>query len=65
MAGDTCKAAEIYGSQASWNIGSIIEKELSVQSKEKSAWHFETEIFSNGYKIFQFLRQAVKKPGKR
>jgi Zn-dependent peptidase ImmA (M78 family) len=65
MTDETCKAAEIYGSEVLWSVGRMVEKELSVQCNEKDRWHFETEIFSNGYKIFQFLRQPVKRVGKQ
>lgn len=61
---ETCKAAEVYGSDF-WSIGTVVEKELSVKSQGKEKWRFETEVFSNSYKIFQFLRRPVQNSGKR
>jgi hypothetical protein len=61
---ETCKAAAIYGSEF-WGIGTVIEKELSVASQDKKKWRFETEVFSNGYKIFQFLRRPIANPRER
>ena len=59
---DTCKASEIFGLNASWNIGVVAEKELSVHGQSDEFWRFETDLFNNGYKIFQFLRRPVKRP---
>jgi Zn-dependent peptidase ImmA (M78 family) len=55
----TCKATEIYGPEASWKIGSIAEKELTVNSGTEDSWRFETEVFNNGYKLFQFVRRPI------
>lgn len=63
MKGETCKAAEIYSPHEFWSIGSILEKELVIESQGKEKWKFETEVFSNGYKIFQFLRRPIKAGG--
>jgi hypothetical protein len=59
MSAEKCKAAEIYGHGPAWRIGQISEKELVVESEGKEKWLFETEVFSNGYKIFQFLKRPL------
>jgi len=33
--------------------------ELVVERADKGSWHFETELFTNGYKIFQFVVRPV------
>jgi IrrE N-terminal-like domain len=37
--------------------GEITEKELVVGNHEHSKWRFDTEVFSNGYKIFQLIKR--------
>lgn len=37
--------------------GEITEREFVVGYGEHSKWHFDTEVFSNGYKIFQLIRR--------
>ncbi len=61
ISGDTSKAAELFGPNEFWRVGNIVEKELAVENRGKEAWRFETEVFSNGYKIFQFLKRPVSK----
>jgi len=34
------------------------------RSEAKEKRRFETEVFSNGYKIFQFLKQSILSKGK-
>lgn len=53
--GDTIKGAELCDKGRWWGINDIVEKELVVQSAEKHSWHFETEMFTNSYKLFQFV----------
>src|SRR5437016_11079574 len=57
---ESCKAAEIFGPNEFWSIGTIVEKDLAIQNQGKEKWRFETEVFSNGYKIFQFLKRSLK-----
>jgi hypothetical protein len=38
-------------------VGRVVERELSVLNEGKEKWAFETDVFSNGYKIFLFLRR--------
>lgn len=59
MTAEKCKAAEIYSPNQSWSVGRIAEKELVVESEGKEKWRFETEVFSNGYKIFQFMKRLI------
>ncbi len=59
MAEDTCKASELFQPKEFWRVGEIVENELVVDSNEKGKFRFETEVFSNGYNIFQFLRRPV------
>jgi Zn-dependent peptidase ImmA (M78 family) len=64
MTEEKCKAAEIYSPNLTWNVGQIAEKELVVESAEKEKWRFETEVFGNGYKIFQFLKRPLQTKAK-
>jgi hypothetical protein len=57
--GGTCKASEIYSPSGFLSLGQVVERELVVESQGKDKYRFETEIFSNGYKIFQFLRRPL------
>ena len=60
MTEETSKAREIYHPNESWSVGKVFEKELVIESQNKEKLHFETEVFSNGYKIFQFLKRPIK-----
>lgn len=51
----TIPGTELGQKQGWWGVGSITEQELVVSRDKGSAWHFDTEIFTNGYKIFQFV----------
>jgi hypothetical protein len=61
---ETFSASKIYAPNTTWRVGDIAERELVVQGQGKEKWRFETEIFGNGYKIFQFLRRPLTKPAK-
>lgn len=61
QASEDCKASDIFGLNAPWKIGSLVEKELVVHGEGDENWRFETEVFNNGYKIFQFLRRPLKR----
>jgi Zn-dependent peptidase ImmA (M78 family) len=50
-------ASELYKPKY-W--GETIQSELIVNSEDRSKRRFETEVFSNGYKIFQFIRKEVQ-----
>lgn len=60
MSDETCKASEIFH-QNFHRVGQIVGTELSVGSAEKEKFRFETEVFDNGYKIFQFLKRPITK----
>jgi Zn-dependent peptidase ImmA (M78 family) len=60
MTDEKCKAAEIYSPNPTWGVGKIAEKELVIESEGKEKWRFETEVFNNGYKIFQFFKRPVQ-----
>jgi Zn-dependent peptidase ImmA (M78 family) len=48
--GGTIKGSELCGKARWWGVDDIVEHRMTVGD-----WHFDTEIFSNGYKIFQFV----------
>jgi Zn-dependent peptidase ImmA (M78 family) len=48
--GGTIKGSELCGKSRWWGVDDIVEHKITVGD-----WHFKTEIFSNGYKIFQFV----------
>lgn len=60
LSAETCKASEIFH-QDFWKIGQIVEDELTVVGPDKEKFRFDTEAFSNGYKIFQFLKRPITK----
>jgi len=49
------KGSDIFKVHGSWNIGNIVESELVVERENGEHWRFDTELFTNGYKIFQFV----------
>ncbi len=54
----TIKSSELCAKGKWWGVDDLVRQKLTVKD-----WHFETEIFSNGYKIFQFVlpsKAAVK-----
>lgn len=40
--------------------GQITQGELVVKQDDRKKWSFETDIFSNGYKIFQLVKREAK-----
>ncbi len=48
--GGTIKGSELCGRTRWRGVDDIVEHRMTV-----GEWHFDTEIFSNGYKIFQFV----------
>jgi hypothetical protein len=36
-------------------IGKVVETDLSVNKPDGSSWAFKSELFTNGYKVFQFV----------
>jgi hypothetical protein len=57
--GGKIKVSEIMGSQSVWSLSSVVERELTMEGEGHPAWRFETEIFTNSYKLFQFLRRPI------
>jgi Zn-dependent peptidase ImmA (M78 family) len=54
--GGSVKGTELLKRTVGWNFNNIEESELVVgRGPNEQPWHFDTEIFSNGYKIFQFV----------
>jgi Zn-dependent peptidase ImmA (M78 family) len=49
------RGSDIFKVHAARNVANIAEAELVVERADKGNWHFETELFTNGYKIFQFV----------
>lgn len=54
-ASELTRGSDIFQVHGSWNIGNIVETELAVEREEGEPWKFQTELFTNGYKIFQFI----------
>lgn len=48
----TVSGADLYNARY-W--GQIIEQDLVVENSDQETWRFQTEIFNNGYKIFQLI----------
>jgi Zn-dependent peptidase ImmA (M78 family) len=51
--GGAIKGSELCGKTRWRGVDDVVEHRMTV-----GEWHFETEIFSNGYKIFQFVLPA-------
>jgi Zn-dependent peptidase ImmA (M78 family) len=41
-------------------IGSVVPTELSLKKQDGDSWIFRSELFTNGYKIFQFVIGDIK-----
>jgi Zn-dependent peptidase ImmA (M78 family) len=55
------RASEIYKVRGSCDVNRIAECEMVVEkANAKGDWRFETELLTNGYKIFQFLVRPKK-----
>ena len=50
--------SDLYGPKY-W--GEITEREFIVGNGENSKWHFDTDVFSNGYKIFQLIKRETSR----
>ena len=42
-----------------YSVGRVVERELSVLNEGKEKWAFETDVFSNGYRIFLLLGGGI------
>lgn len=58
------RGSDIFKVHAARDVGNIAETELIVERADKGNWRFETELFTNGYKIFQLIVRPVK-PGSK
>ncbi|MGO8735027.1 MAG: ImmA/IrrE family metallo-endopeptidase [Terriglobia bacterium] len=54
------RGSDIFKVHARRDVANIAEAELVVERADKGNWHFETELFTNGYKIFQFVVRPIK-----
>jgi Zn-dependent peptidase ImmA (M78 family) len=52
---ELARGSDIFQVYGTWNIGNVVATELVVNRNEEAPWRFQTEIFTNGYKIFQFI----------
>jgi len=58
-AGSSVLETDLLPDGSHWGTSNIVEGTLNVRGNERN-WVFETEVFSNGYKIFQFLVRETK-----
>ncbi len=65
VSGGKCKASEIVGTQSGWSLSSVVERELAIDREGHSPWRFETEVFTNSYKVFQFVRRPITPQARR
>lgn len=61
---EICSASEIYEPHQFLRLGQVVEKELKIEREGDSPWRFSTEIFSNGYKLFQLFIKPLEKKGR-
>jgi Zn-dependent peptidase ImmA (M78 family) len=54
------RGSEIFQGHGMSRIGNVVETELSVNKQDGSPWVFKSELFTNGYKIFQFALGDAK-----
>jgi len=54
------RGSEIFQGHGASRIGKVVETELSVNKPDGSSWAFKSELFTNGYKIFQFVLGDAK-----
>lgn len=53
--GGTIKGTELCHKGKWRGVDDVVEQELVVGHDDKKPWRFESELFSNGYKVFQFV----------
>jgi Zn-dependent peptidase ImmA (M78 family) len=54
------RGSDIFKVHGSANIGNVIRSELKVEKHHGGAWVFDSELFTNSYKIFQFIFGEAK-----
>lgn len=55
------RGSEIFQVHGYRDVSDILRTELVVEKDGGEAWHFESEVFTNGYKIFQLVLQEIRK----
>lgn len=53
--------SDIFEAHRFRDVSDILRRELVVEKDDDRAWHFESEIFTNGYKIFQLVLQEIQR----
>jgi len=56
------RGSDIFQVHGTANIGNIVQTEMSVQRQDGGLWVFNSELFTNSYKIFQFVTDLAKEP---
>jgi hypothetical protein len=56
---ETCSATDIYEPHLYLRPGQVVEKEMKIDREGQKPWRFETEIFNNGYKLFQLILRPM------
>lgn len=59
VTGRSIPQSELLPAGPHWGINHHVEREMSVQGNRQD-WQFDTELFSNGYKVFQFIVRESK-----
>lgn len=54
-----CKASELFGDDLRWRLSSVVTKEMLIEREGDTPWCFESEVFTNSYKVFQFLKRLI------
>jgi Zn-dependent peptidase ImmA (M78 family) len=55
------RGSDIFQVHGFRDVSDVLRKELVVERGEGKPWHFESEIFTNGYKIFQLVLKETKR----
>ncbi len=56
---ETCSATDIYEPHLYLRPGQVVEKEMKIDREGQMPWRFDTEVFSNGYKLFQLILRPI------
>lgn len=54
------RGSDIFQVHGLAQIGNVVNTELHVQKHEDGEWIFDSELFTNGYKVFQFVTGPAK-----
>lgn len=55
------RGSDMYKVHGARDVGNVVDTELTVERQSGEAWKFQTELFTNGYKIFQFVVRPLHK----